>query len=99
MKLLTSIAIAAALTVSGAASADIFKDNGCIACHDATAKRVGPTWKDIAAKLKAEKAGEAVVAAALKDGIKKPTMGKVPMPPQPKAVANAKALFDEIMKH
>jgi hypothetical protein len=40
---------------SGAAlaSADLAKKNGCAVCHDATAKKMGPTWKDIAAKNKA----------------------------------------------
>jgi cytochrome c len=99
MKLLSTLVIAAALTISGAASADVFKDNGCIVCHDATAKKIGPTWKDVAAKLKGNKDAEKIVAETLAKGITKPTMGKVPMPPQPKAVPNAKALFEEIMKH
>ena len=99
MKLLSTLAIAAALTISGAASADIFKDNGCIVCHDATAKKIGPTWKDVAAKLKGNKDGEKIVAETLTKGIMKPTLGKVPMPPQPKAAPHAAALYAEIMKH
>ena len=101
MKLLSSLAIAAALTVSGTAfSADLFKDNGCIVCHDVSAKKIGPTWPVVAAKLKADKTTVAVFTETLKTGIKKPTMGgKIPMPPQPKAVANAPALYAEIMKH
>ena len=86
--LTTAIALAALAAFAGTASADeaLAKKNGCAACHDMSAKKVGPTWKDIAAK-----ASEADVVAAIEKGAKG-KYGKIPMPPQPKAKADAAAL-------
>ncbi|MEW5787596.1 MAG: c-type cytochrome [Pseudomonadota bacterium] len=100
MKTLTTLALAAALaaaTASGSALAsdDLAKKNGCIACHDAAAKKVGPTWKDIAAKNKGNEKG---VAEAIVKG-SKDKYGKIPMPPQAKAAADAPALAKWILTH
>jgi cytochrome c len=88
MKTLTTAIALSALLFAGAASADeaLAKKNGCVACHDMSAKKVGPTWKDIAAKAK-----EADIVAAIEKGAKG-KYGKIPMPPQPKAKADAAAL-------
>jgi cytochrome c len=85
--LITAIALSA-IAFAGTASADeaLAKKNGCAACHDMSAKKVGPTWKDVAAK-----ASEADVLAAIEKGVKG-KYGKIPMPPQPKAKADAAAL-------
>jgi cytochrome c len=100
MKALTVISLAAALAFSGAAlaSADLAKKNACIACHDATAKKMGPTWKDIAAKNKGQKDAEKMLAEAIVKG-GKGKYGKIPMPPQPKAQADAPALAAWILTH
>jgi cytochrome c len=62
----TIIAVAAAL-VAGAAfaqsGADVLKTKGCNNCHEADKKKVGPSYKDIAAKKKSE----AELVAKLKD--------------------------------
>ena len=62
----TIIAVAAAL-VAGAAfaqsGADVLKTKGCTNCHEADKKKVGPSYKDIAAKKKSE----AELVAKLKD--------------------------------
>lgn len=62
----TIIAIAVAL-VAGAAfaqsGADVLKTKGCNNCHEADKKKVGPSYKDIAAKKKSE----AELVAKLKD--------------------------------
>lgn len=88
MKILTTAIALSALVFAGTASADeaLAKKNGCIACHDMSAKKIGPTWKDIAAKSK-----EADIVAAIEKG-SKGKFGKIPMPPQPKAKADAAAL-------
>lgn len=100
MKALSVIAIAAALSFSGAAfaSADLAKKNACIGCHDATAKKMGPTWKDIAAKHKGDANAEAKLAEAIVKG-SKGVYGKIPMPPQARAKADAPALAKWIMTH
>ena len=98
MKALSAVVLAAAVLVSGSAlaSADLAKKDGCAVCHDATAKKMGPTWKDVAAKNKADKNAEAVLVAAINNGTKG-KYGKIPMPPQPKAAGDAAALAKWIM--
>ncbi len=100
MKTLTAIALAASVLVSGAAfaNADLAKKNGCAVCHDATAKKMGPTWKDIAAKLKGDKDAEKKIIEAIAKG-SKGKFGKIPMPAQPKAAADGGALAAWIMTH
>jgi cytochrome c len=100
MKALSVIAIAAALACSSAAfaSADLAKKNACIGCHDATAKKMGPSWKVVAAKHKGDKDAEAKIAEAIVKG-GKGVYGKIPMPPQAKAAADAPALAKWIMTH
>ncbi len=70
--MLIAVAAAAALTVAGAASAatgaDLAKDKGCGNCHAADTKKVGPAWKDVAAKYKDDKGGEAKIVTMLKEG-------------------------------
>lgn len=62
----TIIAVAVAL-VAGAAfaqsGAEVLKTKGCNNCHEADKKKVGPSYKDIAAKKKSE----AELVAKLKD--------------------------------
>ena len=100
MKALSAIALAATVLISGAAfaDADLAKKNGCTVCHDATAKKMGPTWKDIAAKNKADKDAEKKIVEVIAKG-SKGKYGKIPMPPQAKAKADAPALAKWIMTH
>jgi len=44
--------------------ADLAKSKGCMGCHDIDKKKVGPAFKDIAAK----KPNEAALIAKLKEG-------------------------------
>jgi cytochrome c len=72
-RILLTIAAAAALATSGAALAqakaeDLMKTNGCMNCHDISTKKVGPAFKDIAAKFKGKADAEKMLVAQLKDG-------------------------------
>lgn len=98
MKLLTTLAIASSLVLSGAAMADqaLVTKNKCTTCHALDKKMMGPTWKDIAAKNKGQKDAEAAVAKAIVSG-SKGKYGKIPMPPQPKAKADATAMAKWIL--
>ena len=40
----------------------------CAACHDAEKKKVGPAFKDVAAKYKGDKGAEAKVVEKMKEG-------------------------------
>jgi len=54
---------------AGAAQAqDALKAKGCLNCHEADKKKVGPSLKDIAAKHKGNKDAEAALVSKLKDG-------------------------------
>lgn len=50
------------------AGADLAKAKGCLGCHAVAEKKVGPAYKDVAAKYKGNKDAEAMLIAKLKDG-------------------------------
>lgn len=68
--ILTVGAAVFALTVAGGAhaQADLLKANGCMNCHDIATKKVGPSFKDIAAKFKGKAGAEKEIVAKLKEG-------------------------------
>ena len=66
----------------------VWEQNNCIGCHHMTDKKVGPTWKAIADKYKGQPDAEKVLTESIVKGAKD-KFGKVPMPPQPKAKADA----------
>ena len=62
-------ALAAGIGVGYAQSgADVLKAKGCMGCHDSDKKKIGPSFKDIAAKHNGDKGAEASLVAKLKDG-------------------------------
>ena len=44
------------------------KTKGCLACHAVDEKKVGPSYKDLAAKYSGDKAAEGKLVAKLKEG-------------------------------
>jgi len=60
-----SLAAGVALAQSGQ---DVLKAKGCLNCHEADKKKVGPSIKDIAAKHKDAKGAEAALVTKLKEG-------------------------------
>ncbi|HET9274060.1 MAG TPA: c-type cytochrome [Methyloceanibacter sp.] len=69
MKASVLVIAAAAALAAGAAyaqsGADVLKAKGCLNCHEADKKKVGPAFKDIAAKQKGK---QAELVAKLKEG-------------------------------
>jgi len=59
------LAVGAAQAQSGA---DVVKAKGCLNCHDYDKKKVGPAYKDVAAKYKGNKDAEAKLTGELKEG-------------------------------
>ena len=62
------VLVVAAALVAGAAFAQSgpdFVKSKCMGCHDVEKKKVGPSFKDIAAKKKGQ---EAAMVAKMKDG-------------------------------
>jgi cytochrome c len=48
--------------------ADVVKAKGCLGCHEVDKKKVGPAFKDVAAKYKGNKDAEGNIVKGLKDG-------------------------------
>lgn len=48
--------------------ADVLKSKGCLGCHDFDKKKVGPSFKDVAAKYKGNKGAPGMLAGKLKEG-------------------------------
>lgn len=71
MKQIAIVLAAAGIFAAGAAQAqsgaDVVKAK-CATCHDMAAKKVGPAFKDIAAKYKGDKSAEGKLAEKLKEG-------------------------------
>lgn len=61
-------AVFAAGTVYADSNEDQLKAKGCLGCHAMDKKKVGPAFKDVAAKYKGDKAAEGRLVAKLKDG-------------------------------
>ena len=74
----------ASLAFGGAAiaqdAAKLAQEKACLACHAVDKKVVGPSYKDVAAKYKADKNAEANLAKKIRAG-GVGVWGQVPMPP------------------
>jgi len=72
MKQIVMALAVAGVFVAGAAQAesgaDVVKAKGCLNCHDMDKKKVGPSFKDVAAKFKGDKSAEGKLAEKLKEG-------------------------------
>jgi cytochrome c len=55
---------------AGAANAqeDLAKKDGCMTCHDVSTKKVGPAFKEVAAKYKGKADAETMLFAKIKEG-------------------------------
>ena len=56
----------------GFASEELAKKSGCTGCHDVSAKKVGPSFKSIAAKYKGQADAESKLVKELGEGKKHP---------------------------
>ena len=69
------LAAAAMQTATQAAVEDDMKAAGCPACHEVDKKKVGPSFKDVAAKYKGKAADEAMAGMKSKP-VHKGALGK-----------------------
>jgi cytochrome c len=93
MRTFVALSVAAGLMVSAGsafASAELLKKYNCMACHADAKKLVGPSYKDVAAKYKADGAAAEKLAKKIKSG-GAGVWGPIPMPPHPQ-VSDADAL-------
>ena len=79
--LIVTLMTAAGLLAAGAAHADLAlaTAKGCMACHDIGAKKVGPSYKDVAKKYAGQNDAEAKLVQKVLNG-GSGTWGAIPMP-------------------
>jgi cytochrome c len=84
-------------TGSALANPELAQKKNCLACHAVDAKRVGPAYKDVAAKYADNKDAVAMLSAkVIKGG--SGSWGVVPMPANPQvSEAEAKTLVQWIL--
>lgn len=92
---LTALA-ASLVALPAAASVELATKSKCMACHQVEKKALGPSFKEVAAKYKGDKAAEAMLAESIVKGVKG-KWGKIPMPPQKVAPADAESLAKWIL--
>ena len=68
MKALLMGLAAAAMLAGGVAQADVLKAKGCLNCHAMDKKKVGPAYKDVAAKYKGNAGASKMLVEKLKTG-------------------------------
>jgi cytochrome c len=86
MKLSLAIVAAASTFLATQALADdglaLAQKYACLSCHQVDKKVVGPAYKDVAAKYRADKTAEAKLVEKVKKG-GSGVWGPIPMPPNP----------------
>lgn len=92
------LSFAVASSAYAATGAELAQKNACMACHSVDKKVVGPAFKDITKKYKANADASAYLAKKIKDG-STGVWGSIPMPPNSAKVndADAKLLADYIL--
>lgn len=72
MKAIYVVVMAAGVLVAGPglaqSGADVLKAKGCMNCHDMDKKKVGPAYKDVAAKYKGKQGAAGELVAKIKEG-------------------------------
>jgi cytochrome c len=97
MKAVAIVLAVASVAFPAAASEELAKKHVCFACHTVDKKLVGPSYKDVAAKYRSDKAAAAKLAEKVKNG-SQGVWGQVPMPPNATVPdADIKALLKWIL--
>lgn len=98
--MICAIALGVAVAAPAMASEEIIKKARCTACHAVDQKRVGPSYKDVAAKYKGQGDAVAVLSAKVRHG-GSGVWGQIPMTPNgPDKISDAdlKAAIEWILK-
>jgi cytochrome c len=90
MRFLAGVAAAiAAGAVLAQSGADVVKAKGCLTCHAVDQKKVGPSYREVAAKYKGDANAGSTLAAKLKEGKGHPQI--------PASDAELKAALDYVL--
>lgn len=65
---MTGAAVLAAGLGYAQSGADVLKAKGCLNCHEMDKKKVGPGYKEVAAKYQSDKGALGMLVGKLKDG-------------------------------
>lgn len=95
-KFALTFAVAMGLVGAGFASEQLARQKGCMACHDMRAKKIGPTYPDIAKRYANRADAVDYLASRIKNG-GVGVWGSVPMPRQNVSDAEARQLAQWIM--
>ena len=77
MKTKLLVLVAAGVLAGGTVQAqEALKAAGCLGCHEMDKKKVGPAYKEVAAKYKGKKDAQAMLEAKLKEGKGHPKIAK-----------------------
>ena len=72
MKAILLVLAAAGVLAAGVgyaqSGADVVKAKGCLNCHEVDKKKVGPAYKEVAAKYKGDKGAAGKLIAKIKEG-------------------------------
>lgn len=91
------LACGAVHAVDEAAAIELAKNNGCLSCHSAKEKVVGPAYSSVAEKYKDDKDAVANLVQSIQYG-SKGKWGRIPMPPHPSmSAADIKTLAQWVM--
>ena len=94
---LLAVASTSVHAVDAAAAIELAKANGCLSCHSAQEKVVGPAYAAIAAKYKDDKDAVANLVQSIQYG-SKGKWGRIPMPAHPSmTAADIKTLAQWVM--
>jgi cytochrome c len=91
------LACGAAHAVDEAVALELAKNNGCLSCHSAKEKIVGPAYSAVADKYKDDKDAVASLVQSIQNG-SKGKWGRIPMPAHPSmTAADIKTLAQWVM--
>lgn len=62
------LALVAVFASGAAIGQDVLRAKGCVNCHDADKRKVGPSLRDIGAKYKGDRSRAAQIVAGMKEG-------------------------------
>lgn len=97
MKLAAILTTALMTSAPAFANADLAQKKNCMSCHAVDAKRIGPSFKDVAAKYATNKDAAALLATKVVKG-GGGVWGAIPMPANPQVTeAEAKALVQWVL--
>ena len=93
--MLAAMGLALSASSAMAGADDAMNKAGCMACHAKDKKLVGPSFKDISAKYKGDKAAPAKLADKVRKG-GAGAWGPIPMPPHGPDRINDQDLKDSV---